>query len=69
MGRALAKLPMALELLLPLVQVGGVAAVFAGPGAARWLPDAARIAVALGAEPPIGRRRCRGRARRCASRS
>ena len=52
MGRALAKLPMALELLLPLVQVGGVATVFAGPGAARWMPDAARIAVAMGAEPP-----------------
>ena len=52
MGRALAKLPMALELLLPLVQIGGVAAVFAGPGAARWMPDAARIAVAMGAEPP-----------------
>ena len=52
MGRALAKLPMALELLLPLVQVGGVAAVFAGPGAARWMPDAARIAAAMGAEPP-----------------
>ena len=53
MGRALAKLPMALELLLPLVQVGGVATVFAGPGAARWMPDAARIAVAMGAEPPV----------------
>ena len=52
MSRALAKLPVALEILLPLVQVGGLAAVFAGPGASRWLPDAARVAAALGAEPP-----------------
>ncbi len=52
MGRALAKLPVALEILLPLVQVGGLAAVFAGPGASRWMPDAARVAAALGAEPP-----------------
>lgn len=52
MGRALAKLPVALEMLLPLVRVGGLAAVFAGPGAARWMADAARVAAALGAEPP-----------------
>ena len=52
MGRALAKLPVALEILLPLVRVGGLAAVFAGPGAARWMPDAARVAAELGAEPP-----------------
>ncbi len=53
MGRALAKLPVALEILLPLARVGGLAAVFAGPGAARWMPNAARVAAALGAEPPV----------------
>jgi 16S rRNA (guanine527-N7)-methyltransferase len=55
MGRALAKLPVALELLLPLVRVDGVAAVFAGPGAARWMADAAQVAAALGAAAPGAR--------------
>lgn len=52
MGRALAKLPVALELLLPLVRVDGVAAVYAGPSAEAALDEAGWVASALGAEPP-----------------
>lgn len=52
LGRALAKLPVALELLLPLVRVGGVAAIYAGPNAADSLTDATLVARVLGAETP-----------------
>jgi len=52
MGRALAKLPVAMELLLPLVQVGGMAAVFGGPSAEAALGDAEAVATALGGETP-----------------
>lgn len=51
-GRALARLPVALELLLPLVQVGGVAVVYAGPSAKEAEADATVVAAALGADPP-----------------
>ena len=52
LSRALAKLPVALEVLLPLVQVGGLAAVYAGPSAAESAAEAALVARALGAEAP-----------------
>ena len=52
-ARALAPLPAALELLLPIVAVGGWAAVFAGPALASQMPPAVVAASHLGAEPPL----------------
>ncbi len=52
-ARALAPLPAALELLLPIVAVDGWTAVFAGPALTSQLPAAARSAAHLGAEPPL----------------
>lgn len=51
--RALAALPVALELLLPLVRVGGEAVVYGGPGARERLAEAALVAAACGGEPPV----------------
>ena len=52
LARALVPLPEALELLLPLVQVGGAAAVLSGPSARALDADAALIARDLGGDPP-----------------
>ena len=52
-ARALAPLPAALELLLPVVAVGGWAAIFAGPALASQMPPAVVAASYLGAEPPF----------------
>ena len=52
MSRALAKLPVAFELLLPLVQVGGLAVVYAGPSAQAALPETSRVVAALGGDAP-----------------
>ncbi len=50
--RALAPLPAAFELLLPLVANGGLAAIYSGPSVRTRLPAAAASAAALGAEAP-----------------
>ena len=51
-ARALAPLPVALELLLPLVEIGGVAAVYSGPAVQEHLPAATAVAADLGSSPP-----------------
>lgn len=53
LARALAPLPEALELLLPLVRVGGLVAVYAGPAAQASLPRAADLAARAGGAPPV----------------
>ncbi len=50
--RALAPLPEALEILLPLVAVDGVAAVFSGPGLPAQLDAGRGVATLLGGAPP-----------------
>lgn len=52
LARALAPLPSALEMLVPLLAVDGLAAVFAGPSVTEYLDDAQAMAVLLGATPP-----------------
>lgn len=52
LARALVPLPEALELLLPLVQVGGTAAVLTGPSARAQGDAAATVARDLGGDPP-----------------
>lgn len=51
-ARAVAPLPAALELLLPLLAVQGWATLFAGPALTAQLPDATAAAPHLGADPP-----------------
>ena len=54
--RALAPGNIAFEILLPLVQIGGLAAIIAGPNNDKWLGAAARTAADLGgAEPEVQR--------------
>ena len=50
--RALAPGNIAFEILLPLVQIGGVAAIIAGPNSTKWLDAAARTATELGGAQP-----------------
>ena len=52
-ARALAPLPAALELLLPIVAIDGWTAVFAGPALPSQFPAAVAAASHLGAEPPF----------------
>lgn len=52
--RALAPGNIAFEILLPLVQIGGLAAIIAGPNSDKWLDAAARTASDVGgAEPEV----------------
>ena len=51
-ARALAPLPTALELLLPLVRIGGQAIIYAGPAVSQQLPAGRAAAIALGGEGP-----------------
>ena len=52
--RALAPGNIAFEILLPLVQIGGVAVIIAGPNSGKWLDAAARTASDVGgAEPEV----------------
>ena len=50
--RALAPGNIAFEILLPLVQIGGVAAIIAGPNSTKWLDAAARTATDIGGAQP-----------------
>jgi len=51
-ARALAPAPVALEILLPLLQKGGLAVIFAGPSIDQQLDATARAAADCGGDPP-----------------
>ena len=52
MTRALAPGNIAFEILLPLVKIGGLAAIIAGPNSDKWLKTATRTARDVGGSQP-----------------